>query len=90
MRSLAPAAGEDVPVEAFMALSEALQTEMFLYEFAPGLTHGSPSIRRSEQARCMAGHRHQITGLNESQVKVYLHRARIQLKNFLVSPENVL
>ena len=32
----------------------------------------------------------QITGLNESQVKVYLHRARVQLKNFLVSPENVL
>ena len=32
----------------------------------------------------------QITGLNESQVKVYLHRARIQLKIFLVSPENVL
>jgi len=32
----------------------------------------------------------QITGLNVSQVKVYLHRARIQLKNFLVSPENVI
>ena len=32
----------------------------------------------------------QITGLNESQVKVYLHRARIQLKNYLVSRENVL
>jgi RNA polymerase sigma factor (sigma-70 family) len=31
----------------------------------------------------------QITGLNESQVKVYLHRARIQLKNYLVKPENV-
>lgn len=31
-----------------------------------------------------------ITGLSESQVKVYLHRARIQLKNFLVSPENVI
>jgi RNA polymerase sigma factor (sigma-70 family) len=31
-----------------------------------------------------------ITGLNESQVKVYLHRARIQLKNYLVSPENVV
>ena len=31
-----------------------------------------------------------ITGLNESQVKVYLHRARMQLKNYLVSPENVL
>jgi len=31
----------------------------------------------------------QITGLNVSQVKVYLHRARIQLKNYLVSPENV-
>lgn len=32
----------------------------------------------------------QITGLNVSQVKVYLHRARIQLKNYLVSPENVM
>ena len=31
-----------------------------------------------------------ITGLSESQVKVYLHRARVQLKNYLVSPENVL
>lgn len=31
-----------------------------------------------------------ITGLSESQVKVYLHRARILLKNFLVSPENVI
>ena len=32
----------------------------------------------------------QITGLNASQVKVYLHRARVQLKNYLVSRENVL
>jgi RNA polymerase sigma factor (sigma-70 family) len=32
----------------------------------------------------------QITGLSSSQVKVYLHRARIQLKNYLVSPENVI
>jgi RNA polymerase sigma-70 factor (ECF subfamily) len=32
----------------------------------------------------------EITGLSSSQVKVYLHRARIQLKNFLVRPENVL
>lgn len=31
-----------------------------------------------------------ISGLNESQVKVYLHRARLQLKNYLVKPENVL
>ncbi|MBI2730671.1 MAG: RNA polymerase sigma factor [Sphingobacteriales bacterium] len=31
-----------------------------------------------------------ITGLNESQVKVYLHRARLQLKSYLVSPENVI
>jgi RNA polymerase sigma factor (sigma-70 family) len=31
-----------------------------------------------------------ITGLSESQVKVYLHRARVQLKNFLVKPENVI
>jgi RNA polymerase sigma factor (sigma-70 family) len=31
-----------------------------------------------------------ITGLNESQVKVYLHRARVQLKTFLVRPENVI
>ena len=32
----------------------------------------------------------QITGLNASQVKVYLHRARITLRNYLVSPENVM
>ncbi len=30
-----------------------------------------------------------IMDLNESQVKVYLHRARLTLKNYLVSPENV-
>jgi RNA polymerase sigma-70 factor (ECF subfamily) len=29
-----------------------------------------------------------ITGLSESQVKVYLHRARVQLKDFLVKIEN--
>lgn len=32
----------------------------------------------------------EITNLSESQVKVYLHRARIQLKEYLVSPENVM
>lgn len=32
----------------------------------------------------------QITGLNESQVKVYLHRARLQLKAYIVRPENVI
>jgi RNA polymerase sigma factor (sigma-70 family) len=32
----------------------------------------------------------EITGLSASQVKVYLHRARIQLKNYLVNPENIL
>lgn len=32
----------------------------------------------------------QITGLNESQVKVYLHRARIQLKEYLVKVENLI
>lgn len=31
-----------------------------------------------------------ITGLNESQVKVYLHRARLALRNYLVSKENVI
>ena len=31
-----------------------------------------------------------ITGLNESQVKVYLHRARIQLREYIVKPENVI
>jgi RNA polymerase sigma factor (sigma-70 family) len=31
-----------------------------------------------------------ITGLNESQVKVYLHRARLQLRNYLVKIENVI
>lgn len=32
----------------------------------------------------------QITGLSESQVKVYLHRARLQLKTYLVKLENVI
>jgi len=32
----------------------------------------------------------QITGLSESQVKVYLHRARVQLKDYLVKIENVM
>lgn len=31
-----------------------------------------------------------IMGLNESQVKVYLHRARVILKNYLVRPENIV
>ncbi|MEO6949871.1 MAG: RNA polymerase sigma factor [Ginsengibacter sp.] len=31
-----------------------------------------------------------ITALSISQVKVYLHRARIQLRSYLVKPENVL
>ncbi len=31
-----------------------------------------------------------ITALSESQVKVYLHRARLHLKNYLVSAENVI
>jgi RNA polymerase sigma factor (sigma-70 family) len=31
-----------------------------------------------------------ITGLSESQVKVYLHRARVQLKEYLVKIENVM
>ena len=32
----------------------------------------------------------EIMGLNPSQVKVYLHRARLALRNYLVSPQNVL
>lgn len=32
----------------------------------------------------------EITGLNEGQVKITLHRARIQLKQYLVSVENVI
>lgn len=32
----------------------------------------------------------QITGLNESQVKVYLHRARLQLRAYIVQPENII
>ena len=32
----------------------------------------------------------QITGLNESQVKVYLHRARLLLREYIVKVENVL
>lgn len=32
----------------------------------------------------------QITGLSSSQVKVYLHRARLQLKEYIVKVENVI
>lgn len=32
----------------------------------------------------------QIMNLNESQVKVYLHRARLQLKDYIVKVENVI
>ena len=32
----------------------------------------------------------QITKLNESQVKVYLHRARLQLREYIVRVENVI
>lgn len=32
----------------------------------------------------------QITGLNGSQVKVYLHRARLQLREYIVKPENII
>jgi RNA polymerase sigma-70 factor (ECF subfamily) len=32
----------------------------------------------------------QITGLNASQVKVYIYRARVQLKNFIGKPEYVI
>lgn len=32
----------------------------------------------------------EITGLNESQVKVYIYRARMFLKNFIVKLENVV
>src|SRR5207249_90466 len=31
-----------------------------------------------------------IMNLNESQVKVYLHRARLQLKDYLVKVDNVI
>lgn len=31
-----------------------------------------------------------ITALNPSQVKVYLHRARLQLKEFVGKPENII
>jgi RNA polymerase sigma-70 factor (ECF subfamily) len=32
----------------------------------------------------------QITSLNESQVKVYLHRARLLLREYIVKVENVI
>jgi RNA polymerase sigma-70 factor (ECF subfamily) len=32
----------------------------------------------------------EITGLSESQVKVYIYRARLFLKNYIGSPENVI
>ena len=56
--------------------------------------------RLDEQSRALVllkdyeGYRYeeiaQITGLNETQVKVYLHRARKILKEYLVSVENII
>lgn len=53
-----------------------------------------------EQARALVllkdyeGYRYeeigQITGLSDAQVKVYLHRARKTLKQYLVSVENII
>jgi len=53
-----------------------------------------PEIQRSAiLLRDYEGYSYQeigeITGLNESQVKVYIYRARLALKNYLVSIENV-
>jgi RNA polymerase sigma factor (sigma-70 family) len=54
-----------------------------------------PAIQRSVLLlRDYEGYSYQeigaITGLNESQVKVYIYRARILLKNYIVSLENVI
>ena len=56
--------------------------------------------RLDEQSRALVllkdyeGYRYEeiadITGLNETQVKVYLHRARKTLKDYLVSIENII
>jgi RNA polymerase sigma factor (sigma-70 family) len=88
-----------------MQLKEDLGAETRIYE-RPATTHNLRKVleealsRLNETQRSLVilkdyeGYSYaeigEITGLNESQVKVYLHRARLQLKNYLVSPEHVL
>jgi len=54
-----------------------------------------PEVQRSVlMLRDYEGYSYQeigdITGLNESQVKVYIYRARVFLKNYLVSIDNLI
>jgi RNA polymerase sigma factor (sigma-70 family) len=54
-----------------------------------------PEVQRSVlMLRDYEGYSYQeigeITGLNESQVKVYIYRARVFMKNYLVSAEHVI
>ena len=60
--------------EAFMRLGEVSRSLVLLKDYE-GYSYEEIGI---------------ITKLNPSQVKVYLHRARIQLRAYIVSPENVV
>lgn len=60
--------------EALYKLSETQRSLVLLKDYE-GYSYGEIAV---------------ITSLSISQVKVYLHRARIQLKSYLVRPENVI
>ena len=79
---------EDVQGEAYNGYSD-------LKEILNSAVEKLPEIQRSVlMLRDYEGYSYEeigeITNLNESQVKVYIYRARVFLKKFIVSPELVI
>lgn len=85
-----------------MQYQEALQHDVGLKPAYPDLKRvlDKALTQLDEQARALVllkdyeGYRYeeiaQITGLSDTQVKVYLHRARKILKQYLISVENII
>ena len=78
-------------------ISEISTTEQYndISEVLSNAVEQLPDIQRSVLLlRDYEGYSYEeigeITGLNESQVKVYIFRARLFLKNYLVSIENII
>ena len=73
------------------AISQAVNVQKTLHE---ALNRLNETQRSLVMLKDYEGYNYEeigkITGLSESQVKVYLHSARITLRNYLVSRENVM
>jgi RNA polymerase sigma factor (sigma-70 family) len=82
---------EDISETALGSTNQAYNTKRILQEALGKLSERDKSL---VMLKDYEGYNYaeigEITGLNESQVKVYLHRARLQLKEYIVKIENVL